>query len=329
MHVVEPFWAAALRFGKGLSWSSLRDRVGPAGLDGVSDELLLAAGLPPDRLASFRAQGALRSLGRPLCLADAGYPPALLALERPPPVLLVDGDAGLLSARCVAVVGTRRMTAYGELVARRLGEGLAARGITVVSGLARGIDGAAHRGGIARTVAVLGHGLGTTAPPMHRPLRRSILEHGGAVVSAWPDDIAPAAWTFPMRNAVVAGLCEAIVVVEAPERSGALITARLGAELGRDVWAVPGPVGAESSVGCNRLIRDGAGIMLDVDGFLDGLGAARPARPPWQTLLFDGAEADAVARARGGSVSAMLAELAAMEVRGAVVRLPGGRYAPA
>lgn len=327
MFTLSPFWSAALRFGHGLSWSALRARLAVP-LSEASNDDLVAAGLPPGRVASWRGQGPLRSLGRPVCLGEADYPAALAALDRPPPVLLVEGQVSALHGRAVAVVGTRRMTAYGDLVARRLGDGLAGRGITVVSGLARGIDGAAHRGGIARTVAVVGHGLGMTAPPMHRSLRSAIVDRGGAIVSVWPDDHQPAQWTFPHRNAVVAGLCEAVVVVEAPERSGALITARLGGELGRDVWAVPGPIGAPSSVGCNRLIRDGAGVIVDVDAFLEALAGPVASRPDWQTLLFDGADAEVVARARGGSVSALLAELAALEVRGRVVRLPGGRYAP-
>lgn len=328
MYHVDAFWCAAARYGQAIRWAALAKELGWEALPSASDLALLAAGLAEARLGAWRSTVAGESRGRPITVASPTYPVALLGLSQPPPVLFVEGEGGLLLGRCVAIVGTRGMTAYGDLIARRLGEGLAARGITVVSGLARGIDGAAHRGGLARTVAVVAHGLDHTAPPGHRGLRQQILDRGGAIVSTWTDGISPAPWMFPARNAVVAGLCEATVVVEAPERSGALITARLAGEFGRDVWAVPGQIGAPASAGCLRLLQDGANVVVDVDVFLDEVGGARGRRPDWQTLLFDGVELDRVATARGGSVSALLAELATQEVRGELTRLPGGRYAP-
>jgi DNA processing protein len=193
---------------------------------------------------------------------DPQYP-ALLAATPSPPDLWVRGTLVPDDALAIAIVGTRRATAYGAAVAERLAFDLTARGITIVSGLARGIDTAAHRGAIAaggRTLAVLGNGVDVVYPPENRRLMDEIAAHG-ALVSQFPPGMLPLAWHFPARNRTLAGLALGVVVVEAPERSGALITASLAADLGREVFAVPGQITSPASLGSNGLIQDGAKLI--------------------------------------------------------------------
>jgi DNA processing protein len=195
---------------------------------------------------------------------DAAYPELLAAVPSPPD-LHVRGRLEPGDALAVAVVGTRRATAYGLSAAERLAFDLAARGITVVSGLARGIDTAAHRGARAaggRTLAVLGSGVDVVYPPENRRLALQI-ERQGALLSQFAPGTPPLSFHFPARNRTLAGLALGVVVVEAPERSGALITAGFAADLGREVFAVPGPIGAQTSRGPHRLIQDGAKLVQD------------------------------------------------------------------
>ena len=274
-----------------------------------------------------------RTKGCAWTLADTGYPSALLDhCERPPAALFFEGDPECLGRRCVAIVGTRRCTGYGVAVADRLASALAAEGFTIVSGLARGIDSAAHRAAlrVGRTVAVLGHGLGTTSPRSNVWLRRAILDSGGMVLSAWLDDFGPHRGTFPARNEWIAGLCEVVVVVEAPLKSGAMITARLAGEMsGVDVYAVPGRLGDPASVGCHRLLEEGARPLPDVDEFVGRLCAkAVIRRDVWLHKLFGGAALHDVAAERGVSTAQLLSLLGDLEIRGMVVRLPGDRYVP-
>lgn len=218
---------------------------------------------------------------RALRRSDAEYPALLLPVPTAPDTLhvrgrLVDGDA-----LAVAIVGSRRATPYGLDVAETLAADLAARGVTIVSGLARGIDSAAHRGALrvgGRTIAVLGSGVDVVYPPENQRLADEIVERG-ALVSQFEPGTPPLPHNFPTRNSVIAGLSLAVVVVEAAERSGSLITARLAAELGREVLAVPGRVTAAESRGANRLIQDGAALAL---GWEDVI-AALPER--WKTCV--------------------------------------------
>ena len=194
---------------------------------------------------------------------DDEYPAQLREVPEAPECLYVRGALAREDALAVAVVGSRLATEYGVGVAEGLGAALAARGITVVSGLARGIDSAAHRGALrvgGRTIAVLGSGADVIYPPENRRLAARI-EAGGAVVSQFAPGTPPLAHHFPLRNRVIAGLSLGVVVVEAAERSGALITARLAAEFGREVMAVPGPVTSPASRGAHALIRDGAALV--------------------------------------------------------------------
>ena len=219
----------------------------------------------------------VRTLGR----EDAEYPALLRPVPTAPASLhvrgrLVDGDA-----LAVALVGSRRATPYGLAVAETMAADLAARGVTVVSGLARGVDSAAHRGALrvgGRTIAVLGSGVDSVYPPENRRLADEIARQG-ALLSQFPPGTPPLPQNFPTRNAVIAGLSLAVVVIEAAERSGSLITARLAAELGREVLAVPGRVTAPESRGANRLIQDGAALALGWDDVV----AALPDR--WKTCV--------------------------------------------
>ena len=329
MDLVSGFWHGALKWGRRVDVRSLGERAGGLGaLESLSRGALIELGLPPNIASDWASTSALATQGTALTLADPRYPEEIAALTDAPPVLFVDGDPEVLSRPSVAVVGTRRCSPYGVGVARHLAGTVARAGQVVVSGLARGIDAHAHEAtlGVGHTVAVLAHGLGTTAPPSNHRLRERIVEEGGAVVSHWPDDVTPLRWHFPVRNRWVAALAAHTVVVEAPARSGALITAREAAELGREVWVIPGPLGRANSQGGNRLAAQGAGLITDVDSWVaEHFGGGRD-RAPWRSLLVSGASLDEVARARGLSVAEVMRELAMLELRGELVRLPGGRY---
>ncbi len=220
---------------------------------------------------------------RVLARSDAEYPASLRALPDAPETLYVRGGLADEDALAVAMVGSRRATPYGLEVAETLAADLAARGVTIVSGLARGIDSAAHRGALrvgGRTVAVLGSGVDVVYPPENRRLASEIVERG-ALISQFAPGAAPLPQNFPTRNRVIAGMSLAVVVVEAAERSGSLITARLGAELGREVLAVPGRVTSPESRGANRLIQDGAALALGWEDVVTAL----PER--WKRCLRD------------------------------------------
>jgi DNA processing protein len=212
---------------------------------------------------------------------DPRFPPRLRAIFDPPPTLYVRGaaDVEILGRRAVAVVGARSCSSYGAQVARMLGRELAVAGLVVVSGLARGIDGEAHRGTLEAggvTVAVLGCGIDRDYPASNAQLSRRI-EESGLVVSEYREGVEPAPWRFPARNRIIAGLSEAVVVVEARERSGALITADFALDEGREVFAVPGEITSSLSTGTNALLKLGAAPLTAADDVLDVLGIDRPA----------------------------------------------------
>lgn len=207
-----------------------------------------------------------------LTLDCALYPPALREIYDPPVVLYVWGQLKEADWNGIAVVGSRRSTHYGLQTAKKLSYQLARAGLTVISGLARGIDTAAHEGALAggRTVAVLGSGLGKLYPPENQVLAEKIAQQG-AVVSEFPILYLPDKQSFPLRNRIVSGWSSGILVVEAPQWSGALITANQAAEQGRPVYAVPGPIDRPTSAGCHRLIQDGAKLVIDVEDILEDL----------------------------------------------------------
>jgi DNA processing protein len=260
-------------------------------------------------------------------LQRAQFPPLLRAIYDPPARLYLRGGAAndVLSRPCVGVVGARACSAYGAQVARMLGRELAAAGLVVVSGLARGIDGEAHRGALESgglTVAVLGCGIDRDYPAAHAELARRIRTDGLAVAEYEPG-VEPAPWRFPARNRIIAGLCAVTIVVEARERSGALITADLAVEEGREVLAVPGEITSPLSAGTNALLKLGAGPCTSADDVLELFGVARAERPP--PVVSDGAaavlaalpaSADDLTRATALDARAVAVALAELELAG-------------
>ena len=216
---------------------------------------------------------------------EEAYPASLREIYDPPAVLYRRGSLEPTDQRAVAIVGTRRATRYGIRQAEALATGLAQAGVTVVSGLARGIDAAAHRACLAaggRTLAVMAGGLMKIYPPEHARLADEVAERG-ALLAESPPPMPPMSGSFPQRNRIISGLSLGVVVIEAAERSGALITARHAAEQGRDAFAVPGPIDSPQSAGCHRLIQDGAKLVTKVDDILEEL-SDYPVSPPLSVL---------------------------------------------
>ncbi|PDO11225.1 MAG: DNA protecting protein DprA [Candidatus Reconcilbacillus cellulovorans] len=249
-------------------------------------EAALAGGGAPKRVRPMpSAVGECRAV----TVLDREYPEQLRHIARPPWVIYIRGDPAVLSVPSVAVVGTRKPTAYGRRMADELAAGLAFAGIVVVSGLARGIDGAAHLGALRAggvTVAVLGSGLDRVYPPEHAALAERIVRSGGAVVSEYPPGTLPRAGLFPERNRIIAGLSLGTVVVEASEKSGAMITASLAADAGREVFAVPGLAGAPTSRGVHLLLREGAKLTETVDDILQEIRGSVSLGQSGQTASF-------------------------------------------
>jgi DNA processing protein len=269
--------------------------------------------------------------------SDGAFPPLLRAIHDPPPGLFLrgDADAELLRRAAVAIVGARACSAYGRQVARSLGRDLAAVGLVVVSGLARGVDAEAHRGALeaaGATVAVLGCGIDRDYPAAHRELARQVAATG-LVVSEYAPGVEPAPWRFPARNRIVAGLCAATVVVEARERSGALITADFALEEGREVLAVPGEITSSLSAGSNALLRLGATPLTCVEDVLEsyGISAPEPSAPAvgdeaaalLERVREAPAGADELARATGLAAERLSVLLTELELAGAILEEDG------
>lgn len=281
-----------------------------------------------------------------ICRHEPEYPVELAVADDAPALLHVAGDASVLPAPdevAVAIVGARRATPYGLEMARALGRGLAAARVTVISGMALGIDAAAHSGALevgGPTIAVLAGGADVPYPRSRAPLYRRIVAEGGCAVSEMPPRFAPFKWGFPARNRIIAGLAAATIVVEAAARSGSLITAEIAQDLGRVVAAVPGPVTNRMSAGTNALLRDGAELVRDPQDVLDALfgpgtrvaapGPDPAQLPPGLRGLLDrvgGAPATPAALLRpGDDVDGVLAGLAELELLGFLRRGPGGAY---
>jgi DNA processing protein len=271
------------------------------------------------------------------------YPALLAQIPDPPPVLYIRGELTHEDAWAVAMVGTRKATPYGREVARRLAGELARNGVTVVSGLARGIDGIAHRTALeagGRTIAVLGSGLDVIYPGEHRGLAREIAQHG-AVVSDYPLGTQPEGINFPPRNRIISGLSLGTIVIEAGFRSGALITADFALDHGREVFAVPGSILSPGSAGCNRLLRDGAHVLTEARDVLEVLHldqvpekqAARMTLPenPVEAALFESLSAepchmDALVRSSGIPVEVVSSTLVMMELKGMVRQVGSLQY---
>ncbi|MGE3803462.1 MAG: DNA-processing protein DprA [Gemmataceae bacterium] len=281
-----------------------------------------------------------------LALGQSGYPAALQELGDAPPLLYVRGELRPEDAKAVAIVGSRHCTSYGKRQAERLATGLAQRGYTIISGLARGIDGVAHRGALAaggRTIAVLAGGLAKIYPPEHDELAREV-ETRGALLTESGMSMQPLAGMFPARNRLISALSLGVIIVEAADKSGALITARHAAEQGRPAFALPGPVDSAASAGTNRLIRQGAILVRhaeDVLEELEGIAAAQSAAPVarplpadlndnqraiWASLAEQARHVDELARQLGLPVHVLTGELMVLEMRRLIRRLPGNHY---
>jgi DNA processing protein len=274
-------------------------------------------------------------------ILDPSYPARLLTIPDPPLVLWTVAPAEPVTGPAVAVVGSRRATPTGLGVSRRLSRDLAASGVVVISGLARGIDGAAHRGALdaaGKTIAVLGNGPDVVYPREHRELMQAVQRSGG-VLSEFPPGTRPEARHFPLRNRIISGLSQAVVVVEASEKSGSLITARAALDQGRDVLAVPGSVASGTSRGCHALIKDGARLVETVDDILEEIGrpAARGQEPPAGNSISvsslgrfiradEPLSVDELAARSGRPAAECLADLTLLEVSGSIARTTGGGF---
>lgn len=297
----------------------------------VAAELRLAA---QDQLARAEAAGIVA-----IPVGSSGYPSSLAEIPDPPPVLWLAGHSKALGDRAVAIVGSRGASPYGLEMARQLAADLASRGVVIVSGLARGIDSAAHRAAVeagGTTVGVLGSGVDRIYPAEHAPLAAS-MRAAGALVAELPAGTPPLPHHFPLRNRIISGLSAAVVVVEASEKSGSLITAGCALEQGRDVMAVPGPVRAGRYRGAHALLRDGAKLVETADDILLELGAAPSpastgaAGAPDDLGLAIPAEVvdfsvDDVTEWTGLAAETILPRLLELELRGRIQRLGGGRF---
>ncbi len=335
----------------------------PREVFGVAPERLRRAGLSAAQakaIATFddfaavdRIIESAAKLGQEVVSLSSGkYPGALRTINGAPPVLFVRGGFDETTELAATVVGTRNPTPYGEKVAERLGAALARAGICTVSGGARGVDAKAHQGALAaggKTVVVCGTGLDIPYPPEHATLFERVVAEGGVVVSELPPGTPPTRGAFPRRNRLLAGLGRALVVVEAGEKSGALISARYAVEQGKSIIAVPGPIDRAQSRGTNRLIRDGAKPLLEiVDVAEEVLGVhvtrgqaedeafSRQVRPAptlpgdagavWDALVVEPADTDALVDKTGLDAARVNAALVELELMGRVKRRPGNRY---
>ena len=329
------------------SASALREFAGPGLATALARE-------PPELAAQLRATLEwldLAQAGVPrgvLHLADPDYPPALLDTEDPPLMLYVLGRIQLPWPGAIAVVGSRNPTPQGEANAHQFGRSLAQAGLTVVSGLALGIDGAAHEGALEgaapdqlATIAVVGTGLDSVYPRQHEALAARIAQRG-LVVSEYPLGTAPLSANFPRRNRIIAGLSEGTLVVEAAVRSGSLITARMAIEQGKDVFAIPGSIHSPQSRGCHELLRQGAKLVESAQHVLEELRpgitatAAATHRPDplpvgahgrlLNALGFDAVSLDTLVARTGTSTAELQALLLELEMSGHVSRLAGGLF---
>jgi DNA processing protein len=299
-----------------------------------------------DHLAVREAIAALeKTEARIVPLADSNYPPLLKTIHDPPALLYLRGQ--LPPAEAMAIVGSRRSSECGRRLTSALSQQLAERGIGVISGLARGIDTAAHQGALdggGYTAAVLGCGIDRIYPPENARLLYRILDQGGGILSEYPPGAPPLAGHFPGRNRIISGLCRGVMVVEAADDSGSLITADFALEQGREVFAVPGPVFSENSRGVNRLLKDGARLVTEVDDIVALLWSQAPHpaqrrqqdtfaerlpnkdRRVYEQLSNDPLHIDELGRLSGLTPMELSVILLHLELAGGVEQLPGKHY---
>jgi len=309
----------------------------------VGEELASAIKRGPDPAMLQRTLGWLAESRRALLTwDDDAYPQALLSIADPPPVLFVDGRHDLLNRPALAIVGSRNATPQGIETAEAFASALSMAGLTIVSGLALGIDAAAHRGGLSgagSSVAVVGTGIDRVYPAANHSLAQRLAE-AGSLVSEFPLETPPLPANFPRRNRVISGLARGVLVVEATLASGSLITARFAGEQGREVFAIPGSIHSPFSKGSHRLIKEGAKLVETAQDVLEELrmpaegAASHPARAAAQgnaalvleALGHDPASVDMLAERSGLSADAICVALVELELEGRVTHLPGGRY---
>ena len=316
------------------SGSALRGVLGSA----LAERLVShAAGQEIDAAHAWAAQPG----NHVLTLADPTYPQALLTAADPPILLYAKGDISLLNRPALAIVGSRNATKQGEANATAFAQVLAGAGLTIVSGLAAGIDAAAHRGALseaASTIAVIGTGCDRIYPARNEGLARDIADHG-VILSEFPVGTPPLAANFPRRNRIIAGLARGCLVVEAAKQSGSLITARLSAEAGREVFAIPGSIHSPQSKGCHALIKQGAKLVESAQDILEELRWEKIVNPPSHAvepvaeadpiidaLGQDPCDLDTLIARTGLAADALLAQLLPLELEGRIAPLPGGRY---
>ena len=332
------FWQAILSLD--LSDSKARtlvERVGPSCLS--LQDLLESPRVLPEERKKFASQKPCSVFGvQAIAFDDCGYPENLRLVREPPVAIMVKGSLLPKDELAVAIVGTRKPTTYGRAVARKLAQEFARSGVTVVSGGAFGIDAQAHAGALdecGRTIAVLGSGVDRVYPAANRGLFERIQE-SGALVSQFAMGAKPDWWRFPSRNVVISGLVRAVIVVEAPEKSGSLITASVAAEEGRHVFVTPANVDALSYRGSFKLINDGATLLYTPDQVFDVLGVKREKSKQPNVQLSSGQKAlldklsstpqlvDSLADSLGWQAGLLLAELTHLELSGLILKTPGG-----
>ena len=324
------------------AWSATESQLRDIGFDSRTLESLHEA---RQSLDLDRYVGQVEASGAQVLTWDSpDYPPLLRQIPAAPPLIFVRGRFEPVDQWAVAVVGTRRLSAYGRLVAHDLVSGLARNGITIVSGLARGIDAVAHRATLeanGRTVAIMACGIDRVYPPEHRDLAHQIVESGGAIVTEFPLGTEPISANFPARNRLISGLSMGVLVVEAGEKSGALITARFALEQDREVFAIPGNINSPVSVGSNRLIQQGAKLVTRVEDILEELNLRMAAEQAVaQVTLPDTAEeaallsqlssqplhVDELGRITGMPSYIVSSTLTMMELKGMVQQVGGMNY---
>jgi len=323
------------------AWRASASELGRAGLESrLVDQVVQRR---PQIDLDFQIERAEQSQTRLITLDDPRYPPLLKHVSDAPPMLYVRGNLQPGDELALGVVGTRRASVYGKQICERIVGEVAGRGVTIVSGLARGIDAVAHRVSLSsggRTIAVLGSGVDVIYPAEHRGLAAEIA-HNGAIISEYPLGTQPEAGNFPPRNRIISGMSRAVLVVEAGETSGALITATYAGDQGRDVLAVPGSILAPGCVGTNRLIQQGAKLVQDVNDVLDELNvhtvgqqlafrALTPEDPVERSLLDvlsgEPLHVDEIVRKVGLPTATVSGALALLELKGMARHVGGMSY---
>ncbi|MEM8529238.1 MAG: DNA-processing protein DprA [Chloroflexota bacterium] len=323
------------------AWNASTSDLWSSGLDHKSCESLLATRKQVDLEAEVERA---TQLGVDLiCIEDEQYPPLLRQIAQPPPLLYVRGNFGVLDESALAVVGTRSPTSYGKEATRRVVHDLSSAGMTIVSGLALGIDSVAHRVALeagGRTLAVLGSGVDVPYPERNSRLAQDIIENG-ALISEYPLGTKPTPANFPPRNRLISGLSLGTLVAEAGARSGALITVTFALEQGRDVFAIPGSIFSRTSAGPHRLLRDGAGLVADAQDILDALNwdvvtlqqEAKQSLPddPTEALLleliaYEPCHIDDLSRVSNLPIATISATLAMLELKGLIRQAGAMQY---